>query len=256
MIRPHRLRENLEAGRPCMGMLVNFPSMWFVDMVALMGFDFVLIDAEHGPLMPTDAELLIRAAEAAGISAMVRCPNVDHEILRYLDVGAVGIQVPHVESGTAAHAAGAALRYPPLGNRGLAHVTRAANYGIDVPVAEYVEAANRHILYFPVIESVDGVTHVDAIAGTPGVDAIALGPGDLSSSMGHRGDRTHPEVKAAVAHVIARAKAHGKWVATAAYDPVTAQAAFAAGADIVEVPPPALFATAGREFVRRAKQGA
>jgi 2-keto-3-deoxy-L-rhamnonate aldolase RhmA len=214
----------------------------------------VLIDAEHGPLMPTDAELLVRAAEAAGISALVRCPNVGHEILRYLDVGAVGVQVPHIESGEAAREAAASLRYPPLGDRGLAHVTRAAGYGVDVPVAEYVAEANRQMLYFPVIESVAGVTNVDAIATTPGVDAIALGPGDLSSSMGHSGNRTHPDVKAAVAHVIERAKAHRKWVATAAYDPLTAQAAFAAGAEIVEVPPPALFATAGRDFVRQARQ--
>ena len=252
MIGPHRLRKKLEAGEPTLGMLVNFPGAWFVDIVGLMGFDFIIIDAEHGPVSPADAGIMIRAAEGAGISAIVRVPNISHEIQRFLDIGAVGIQIPHIDNAVDARAAVAAIRYPPLGDRGLATVTRAAGYGIDVSPKDYMETANRELLCFPVIETAAGLANVDAIAATPGVDAIIIGPGDLSASMGHAGNRLHPEVTAAVAHLIERSRAHGKWVASAAYDAETARQGFAAGAHIMECPPPAMLARAGREFVRHA----
>ena len=251
MIRPHRLRRKLEAGEPVIGMMVGFPSAWFVDMLALSGFDFVVIDAEHGSLSPGEAEIMIRAAEAGGISALVRVPNVAHEILRFLDIGAVGVQVPHVESGAEARAAAAAVRYPPIGERGLATITRAAGYGVAGAARDYVELANRELLCLPMVETPLGVQNVDDIASTSGVDGIILGPGDLSSSMGHGGDRKHPAVVAACAHVIARAKAHGRWVSQAAYDPDTARAAFASGADIVIAAPMLMVTKTLRDFVQR-----
>ena len=252
MIGPHRLRRKLEAGEKVLGMMVGFPSAWFVDMLALSGFDFVVIDAEHGSLSPSDAEIMVRAAEAGGMSALARVPNVAHEILRFLDIGCVGIQVPHIETGEQAHAAAAAVRYPPLGERGLATITRAAGYGIDKPPHEYVQIANRELLCCPMIETAMAVRNVEEIASTPGVDVIILGPGDLSSSMGHGGDRNHPEVQGACAHVIERAHAHGRWVSQAAYDAEGARKAFAAGADIVIPSPMAMITKAGRDFVKRA----
>lgn len=252
MIGPHRLRHKLEDGQPVLGMLVNFQSEWFVDMVALMGFDFVLLDAEHGPLNPQNAEHMVRAAEANGISTIVRVPNVAHEIQRFLDIGASGIQIPHIDNAEQARAAVDAMRYPPLGHRGLATVTRAAGYGINTTPREYMDTANRELLCFPVIETAEGLANVDEIAATPGIDAIIIGDGDLSTSMGYGGDRTHPEVRAAVTHIITRAKLHGRWVATAAYDADIARQRFAAGAEIVQVPPPAVITKAGRDFIRHA----
>jgi 4-hydroxy-2-oxoheptanedioate aldolase len=253
MIGPHRLRRKLEAGEKVLGMMVGFPGAWFIDMLALSGFDFVVLDAEHGSLAPSDAEIMIRAAEAGGMSVMARVPNVPHEILRFLDLGAIGIQVPHIDDGADAKAAAAAVRYPPMGERGLATITRAAGYGVDMPAKEYITLANRELMCCPMVETVEAVGNVDAIASTPGVDAIILGPGDLSSAMGHGGDRKHPEVVKACAHVIERAHAHGKWVSQAAYDPDDARLAFAAGADIVIPSPMAMVARAGRDFVKRAR---
>jgi 2-keto-3-deoxy-L-rhamnonate aldolase RhmA len=252
MIRAHRLRQKLADGQPTMGMLVNFRSEWFVDMIALMGFDFVLLDAEHGPLDPASAEHMIRAAEGAGISAIVRVPNVPHEIQRFLDIGASGIQTPHIDNADDARAAVDAMRYPPLGNRGLATVTRAAGYGVDTTPREYMDTANHEVLCLPVIETAQGLANVEAIAATEGIDAVVIGTGDLSTSMGHSGNRKHPEVLAAVTHITARAKHHRKWVGVPAYDAETARLGLAAGADMVQVPPPAVLARAGREFIRHA----
>src|SRR6185437_9803275 len=94
-----RVRERLTAGQPVFGLIVNFESPWFVDLLALSGFDYVLLDAEHGPIAPGTAEATIRAAEAAGMSPLVRVPgNLPHVMQRFLDIGAVGIQVPHVDT--------------------------------------------------------------------------------------------------------------------------------------------------------------
>ena len=136
MIGTHRIRERLSAGQPVFGLIVNFESPWFADLLALAGFDFVLLDAEHGPIVPATAEATIRAAEAAGMSVIVRVPgNLPHEIQRYLDIGAIGIQVPHVDTAEDARTGVSAMRYPPDGDRGLATITRAANYGATISPA-------------------------------------------------------------------------------------------------------------------------
>lgn len=250
MIGPHRLKQKLTAGKPAIGPIVNFNSPWFVDICGLMGFDFVLVDCEHGPMTPESAEGMIRAAEAAGISPIVRvAANVPHEILRYLDVGAVGIKVPHIETGAEARAAADAVRYPPRGRRGLAAITRAAAYGIDAPLTKYVETANREVVLLAMVETARGVENIDAIAATEGVDLIALGPGDLSVSMGHGGVRSHPDVVAAMQHVVARAKAHGKWCSLPANDPASAAQCIADGANMIFVGPAPWLAQVGRQFI-------
>lgn len=252
MIGPHRLRLKLESNEPALGLIVNFPSAWFVDMAAVMGFDFVLIDAEHGPLSAESAEIMVRAAEAANISPIVRVPaNVPHEILRYLDIGAAGIQIPHVENATQAAAAVSAIRYPPDGQRGLAAITRAAGYGIDVPVRDYMAIANRQVLCLPMVETALAAANIDEIAATKGVDAIIIGPGDLSASMGHAGDRTHPEVKAAVSNIMRRAKSNERWVSFSANDPEAIREAIAAGANMIQIASTALLARTGRDFISR-----
>ena len=114
MIFPNRLRQKLEDGRKVLGMMVGFPSPWFIDMLALSGFDFVVLDAEHGSIDPGQADVMIRAAEGGGMSVLARVPNIPHEILRFLDLGVVGIQVPHIHNAGEAKAAADAIRYPPL----------------------------------------------------------------------------------------------------------------------------------------------
>lgn len=255
MIRPHRLRQRLETGMKTFGPILNFNSPWFVDISGLIGFDFVLFDAEHGPLTPETAETLIRAAEAAGLSPLVRVPaNVPHEILRFLDIGAVGIQVPHIDSADDARAAASAVRYHPRGQRGLAAITRAAGYGIDTGVPAYIELANREVMLMAMVETARAVEAVDAIASTEGVDIIAIGPGDLSASMGYAGERGVPVVEQAIDHVIARAHAHGRWASLPAVDVATANHCLRRGADIVQVSCAAWLVRTGRDLLAGVQQ--
>lgn len=251
MLGTNRVRERLAAGRPVFGVIMNFESAWFVDLLALAGFDFLLLDAEHGPLVPARAEGMLRAAEVAGISAFVRVPgNLPHEIQRYLDLGAAGVQVPHVDSAADALSGIEAVRYPPEGERGLATITRAANYGATLSPSDYMALANRELAYFATIETKAAVEDIDAIAALPGLDGLCIGPGDMSVSMGHRGDRNAPEVQKGIDRVLAAAKAHGKWVALPAADEASAAACLARGANIIQFPANYFVLHYGRQFLR------
>ncbi|OGB92126.1 MAG: hypothetical protein A3H39_19455 [candidate division NC10 bacterium RIFCSPLOWO2_02_FULL_66_22] len=173
----------------------------------------------------------------------------------FLDVGATGIQVPHIESAAEAEAAVAAIRYAPQGERGLAASTRAAGYGVDTPVPVYMDLANREVLFFAMIETARAVEQVGAIASTEVVDAIVLGPADLSQSLGFRGDTAAPAVQDAISRVITRAKANGKWVALNAMDVAGARRCLERGADIVLIGTAGWLMRTGRNFLTEAQQG-
>ena len=256
MIGAHRVRQRLSEGKPVFGLILNFNSPWMVDLLGLAGFDFVLIDAEHGPLVPGTAEEMIRAAEAVGMSAIVRVPdNLPHEIQRYLDVGAVGIQVPHVDTAEQASAGISAVRYPPIGERGLATITRAANYGATISPAESMATANRELAYFATIETRLSVENIDSIASLKGVDGLCIGPGDMSVSMGHEGNRAVPEVVAGIERVLASAKRHGKWVSLPASDDASAVKCLKMGANIIQFPANYFVLHYGRKFLDAVRNG-
>jgi len=124
------------------------------------------------------------AAERVGITPIVRTPGFDPAfILRLLDMGVQGIQVPHVSSAETAREAVKAVRYPPLGERGMAAGSRAADYG-RIPLAEHMAQSNREILLACMIEDMAAVERLDEIAAVKGVDLLAVGPSDLSRSLG------------------------------------------------------------------------
>ncbi len=209
-MRTNVAKQRLLAGQPIIGPLVGFNSPTFVELCALAGFDFVMLDCEHGPMSVESLENLVRAAEAAEITPLARVPHNDPwTILRFLDVGVLGLLVPHVDSAEDARAAVAAAKYPPLGHRSLAGV-RAADYGAKAPTAEYIRVANEETMVLALVESRAGLEHVAQIAAVPGVDVVHIGPSDLSMSLGHLGQPEHPEVQAAIDRIIAAAQAAGK----------------------------------------------
>ena len=137
---------------------MSFPFPALVELAGYAGFDFVVIDAEHGPLNVETAENMIRAAYTVGVAPVALVPQNDPKvILRYLDARAVSIQVPMIESREDAVRAVRAVRYPPLGERGLASV-RAARYKVS---AAYCEAANREVLLIAQIETRAGLENVE-----------------------------------------------------------------------------------------------
>jgi 2-keto-3-deoxy-L-rhamnonate aldolase RhmA len=132
-------------------------------------------------------------------------------IKRVLDAGAQTLLVPFVQNADEARRAVAAARYPPLGVRGMAGMSRASKFGT---VPDYFNAANAAVSVIVQIETPQAMTQLEAIAAVEGVDAVFMGPGDLSGAMGHVGKLTHPEVMAAMAEAARRCKAAGKPVGT------------------------------------------
>jgi 2-keto-3-deoxy-L-rhamnonate aldolase RhmA len=156
---------------------------------------------EHTTLDLHDVQACVMSAERVGITPLVRTPGFDPAfILRLLDMGVQGIQVPHVSDPEMARAAVSAVRYPPEGDRGMAAGGRAADYG-KIPLLEHMASSNREILLACMIEDMAAVERIDEIAAVPGVDLLAVGPSDLSRSLGVSGHPDHPRLLAAIDRV-------------------------------------------------------
>lgn len=205
-----RLAARLQQPQPVIGIFSSIPSPALVEMAGYAGFDFVVIDNEHGPAGIETTEHLLRAARGAGIPAIVRVSGANQqEILRSLDVGASGVQVPQVNTVDQARLVVSAAKYPPLGNRGVAFGTRAAGYGF-YGGADYVEAANNETVVITHVETMEAVDNLGATLEIPGIDVVFIGPTDLSVSMGHPGNPGHPAVQATIADSIRRIASAGR----------------------------------------------
>jgi 2-keto-3-deoxy-L-rhamnonate aldolase RhmA len=197
---PNRMKQRLAAGEPVFGVSVMIPSPQIVEMVSAAGFDWVLLDCEHGTLTLESVELIAMAAEASGITAIARpmTKNPEH-ILQVLDRGVMGVQVPHVMTAEDARQVIAAVKYHPLGQRGLAAGTRAARYDAHGTLADYVKAANEATLIAIQIEDREAIENIDELLAVEGIDVYFIGPSDLSQSMGHPGNPKAPVVAEAIA---------------------------------------------------------
>jgi 4-hydroxy-2-oxoheptanedioate aldolase len=142
---------------------------------------------------------MVRACEISGLVSIVRPPvNRPDVILRFLDRGAQGVQVPHVNTAAEARAVVEAVKFHPLGKRGYTMSSRAAHYGLKEPAAQYLESADRETLVCVLIEEVEGVRNLDEMLKVEGIDVYFVGSGDLSQSMGYAGQPDAPKVRALV----------------------------------------------------------
>ena len=190
-------RSRLRAGDRLVGSIVTLPVAGVAEIVADAGFDFLWIDMEHGPLDLSTVEGMLRAKGAA--AGIVRAPDNDPVwIKRILDTGCDGIILPHVSSARAARAAVEAAYYPPRGKRSFG-VSRAHGYGPRLH--DYIGTAAEETVVIVQIEDAEAVAAIDEILATDGVDAAVIGPFDLSGSLGHLGEITHPDVVEAIARV-------------------------------------------------------
>jgi 4-hydroxy-2-oxoheptanedioate aldolase len=176
-----------------------------------MGFDWILLDNEHGSITVDTAEDVIRAAELTGIAPIVRpIVNRPEAIAPFLDRGAWGVQVPHVNTRAEAEAAVAACKYYPEGTRGIFSRGRPADYGIGGgTTAQYAAAANAQTLVCLMLEEVEAIENLDEIVKVKGIDVLFIGSGDLSQSMGYVGQQTHPKVQALMEQGVKRIRAAG-----------------------------------------------
>jgi 4-hydroxy-2-oxoheptanedioate aldolase len=209
-----QLAARLGAKETLCGLLVKMPSPATVELAGHCGFDFVVLDTEHGAADTGDLEHHVRAADSVGVPLLVRIGSSEPvETLRALDAGATGIVVPHVNSAAEARDVVRAAHYPPMGTRGFAVSTRAGHHGRRT-VAEHARVALEETVVVVQVEDAKALGHVAEIASVERVDAIFLGPNDLSVSLGRPGELSHPEVAAAVDGIVkdvgrAKGAAHG-----------------------------------------------
>ncbi|HZI67044.1 MAG TPA: aldolase/citrate lyase family protein [Thermoanaerobaculia bacterium] len=203
------LRARSRAGETLVGCFLTWPVPGIVELAAIAGFDFVVIDSEHGFFTIESVADLIVAADGAGIAAIVRAPSADSgEVGRYLDAGAAGTLLPRVEGVAAVRTAISALKFAPRGSRGLGGVR--ANRYATVPLADFVRRANEETLVAVQIERQGALTDLPAIADDPDVDVLFVGPNDLSQALGVPGVTSSPTYRKALAQVASEAARAGK----------------------------------------------
>ena len=195
LMRDNLLKQRLAAGGRALGCWLDMVSPLAAEIVALAGYDCVMIDHEHGPGSLMDAVGQIHAISGTPTTPLMRVPwNDSVMIKRALDIGVEGLMIPAVSSAEEARAAVAACRYPPAGGRGAAYgAIRASRYGLDRE--DYRNRVNDQLLLICQIETLEGVEAIPDIARVPGVDVLFIGPYDLSGSVGKLGGYDDPEVR-------------------------------------------------------------
>ncbi len=209
-----RLPAMLRSGQRLRGIFNGIPSPAIVEMCAYAGFDFVIIDNEHGSASLESTEHMLRAARASGVPAIVRC--LPQDIARTLDLGAGGVQIPVVNHAQHAAELVQRVRYPAPGGgggggggqRGSAFSSRAAGYGA-FGGPSHTKRSNEGIALIVMIETPEGVANAGAIAAVPGIDAVFIGPNDLSHSMGHENRWSDAPVQQAIERALRAIAAAG-----------------------------------------------
>ncbi len=225
-----------------------------VETLGLVGFSLYILDTEHGPAGPREAEGVVRACVGAGMLPLVRPRGPDPKlILQYLDAGMAGVMLPGVRSAEEVRELVAAVKYPPLGRRGIAAVR--ANRWLLGPEtqAEWVARSNAETLVLPQVETREALERVEELAGVPGLDGFIVGPRDLSMALGHTDGPGHPDVEAAIDRVAAVCRERGLLVGTVAPTGARARELAARGLTILLHSVTALLKTGAEAYFRAAR---
>jgi len=205
------LRHRLRSGELVVGTMISEvrnPNVAY--LLAQAGFEFLIIDNEHGAYSDETVSDIIAAARGADVAVIVRIPEIRREtILKPLDSGAAGLLVPQVNTPEEATEVVRLAKYPPMGARGVA-MRRPHNRYARVNPAEYLQQANEETFIAVQAESIEAIPNLDAIAAVEGVDCVFAGPYDLSVSLGIPGQVDHPQEVEAIDKILAACRRHHK----------------------------------------------
>ncbi len=202
----NRFKSLIASGQPAIGSWIGFADPYSVELMADLGFDWLLIDTEHFPLDRQDLRTILVSMRGSSTAPVVRLPsNAQDHFQTALDLGAQGVVVPMISSRAEAALAVRFCRYPPVGARGFSP-TRASRYFQDLE--SYAREANGQISLIVQIETPQAVENIDEILTTPDIDGIFIGPGDLASFMNLATQTKHSEVEAVIDRLIHCAREH------------------------------------------------
>lgn len=206
-------RDKLNEEKSVLGPFMKTCDPAFVEIAGHAGFDFVILDMEHGPTDVMNLQNLVRAAQYADILPIVRVQDASEiSIDKVLDIGAMGIQVPQINRPEQAAEVVKAARFAPDGSRGVCRFVRAADYSAKNRY-EYFKKANENLVILQ-LEGQEAIENLEGILEVKGVDIIFIGPYDLSQSLGVPGQVDHPEVHKKMMHIIEKAREKGIVVGT------------------------------------------
>ncbi len=248
-------REKLLRGEPTVGCFMEIGSASAAECLALAGFDYIIIDTEHGPFHPQTALEYIRCAKLYGTTPLVRVQDISRpSILKALDAGAMGLIVPSLNTVEEAETLVRFGKYLPIGERGVAASGGTAFWQEDYAkhgLGHYFEVSNRETMLIPQCETLGCLEHLEEIVALPGVDGIFVGPFDLSTAMGIPGEFDRPEFQEALRHIQGVCRAAGKPTLIFAGSVAAARADLAMGYDSIAYSMDAsLLIEAGRAAIR------
>lgn len=230
----NKFKQGLKGEQPMWGLWMGLPDATCAEIIAGSGFDWLLIDSEHAPFELDTCMRHLQAIAPYGVPTIVR-PEEGRTALikRLLDIGAQTLLIPMCDTAEQARKLVKAVKYPPLGVRGLgSSLARAANWN---RIPGYLQKANDEICLIVQVETVTAMENLQEIAEVDGIDAVFIGPSDLSASMGHIGNPDHPEVVAAIEHGLKIINDAGKAGGLLCINPAKAHDYVAKGAKFVGV---------------------
>ncbi|MGD9942099.1 MAG: HpcH/HpaI aldolase/citrate lyase family protein [Burkholderiaceae bacterium] len=205
---PRSFRSRFAAGERLAGTFIKTPTTHGIEILGAVGYDFVVVDAEHAPFDRAAIDVCLLAARAAGTAGLVRVPDASAAAVgNALDCGAAGVLVPHVASAQRARDMVAAGRFRG-GRRGFSGSPRSSGYGA-VPLARSVDEQDRSTTLIAMIEDVEALDVIDEIAAVDGLDGLFIGRADLAVALGAAGSGAEPVV-AAVRRICTAGRAAGK----------------------------------------------
>ncbi len=254
MIMENTLKKELREGKKAVGTFIRINDPAIVEVIGMAGFDFIVIDNEHTAMSKESMINLIRAAELSGVTAVVRVrENSAAEILQALDAGALGVQVPQVDTYEEARAIVDRVKYAPIGARGFAASQRSAGYG-TLGAKEYSELSNKNTMIVSYCETLKGYENLDEILTIDELDVIFIGPNDLSQAFGVIGETNHPKVLEAIDDIISKVRKAGKAVGIIAGNAEQAKMWFDKGAQFIALSSDlGMVSTLGKEYISKLK---
>jgi 4-hydroxy-2-oxoheptanedioate aldolase len=253
-IQENRAKYKLKAGQPTYGVISTSADPQMAELFGLAGFDYYMLDTEHGLMDAAQVLDVIRACERLNMTPMVRIGSKDPKlVLQYLDAGMMGVMMPGLETVHEIRMLIDAVKYPPLGKRGLG-LTRASGYvAVGDEAVEYINFSNEQTMVIPQFEDAALIDRFEEMISQAGVDAVVIGPRDLSLNMGFPDGPNHPEVQEMIDKVVAICKTAGVAAGITAGSRADSTKQVARGATMILAAAQSVIAAGSREFLPEQK---